>query len=146
MSENQQHFCAGESFHQFQGVVDQKSGYNFMEFRVTSLRATQASDHKYSSSSKQISAVCRRDPRRGLVSPWAALGATQLCLGLLSHHREENAAMGLENSFHILYDNQRNLAIFKTAPDGRLVMYFRAKCRGKMPVLLHLSQQGERSF
>ena len=79
---------------------------------------------KYTSSSKQISTRCRKDSRAVLWPQGAVLGATQHCMGFLSHHRGENAAMRLENSFQVLYDNQNRLGLFKAAPDGHLVMYF----------------------
>jgi len=79
---------------------------------------------KHAFSSKHNSARCRRDPRAVLWPQGAVLGATQHCTGFHLHHREGNAAVRLENSFHILYNNQNRLGIFKTASDDHFVMYF----------------------
>lgn len=76
---------------------------------------------KYTSSPKQTSARCRKDPRVVLWPQRAVLEVTQHCMVFISHHREENAAVTLEN---ILNDKQNRLGMFKTAPDGHLLMYF----------------------
>lgn len=141
MSENQQYFCIEETFYQFQGVFEQKSSYDLMEFRVTpscdswhsSLRATRHQTTKYTSSSRQISARCRKDLRAVPVSPGGcAVWHTAL------HDTGKTPfqySWYWKTPFHMLCDNQNRLGIFKTAPDGHLVTYFWGKCRGKIPVI-----------
>lgn len=149
---NQQRFCAEEIFYRFQGVFDQKSSYNLMEFRATlscdswhsSLHATQASNHKVYLQLQTNLSTLQKGPQSSPVAPGGCTGCHTALHGASPSSRGGKMQLWDQKTLHILYHNQNRLDIFKTAPGGHLVMYFWAKRRAKMPGFIHLSQQEKR--
>lgn len=90
---------------------------------------------KHASSSEQkLAAPCRRAPGQPCGSgggrrseaqsaAGAVLDTAQNHVSFPFHRGKENAAVGLENSFHRLYGNQNGLCVFKMAPGGHLAAW-----------------------